>query len=243
MAVQTPRLAQRRKAQAAGKKLGAPKQGSSKSKSGKASRQNAWQKLFDSVVKHKSFKVWLVEHETTREKFASQRHGFAELQAIQEWCNRHWLLQKLERLQADGKMLAYLREHGYKPGEILSLWSTERLQQAWDDLRFQPHGGGVYGAKRLGIADQEVGYRGKTRSHASKRAQRKPREANAPRNGQVHIDNRGKSIVDYREVAGNLPNPQGGPVQRGQAVAHAGLTSKQMGERKKRSPTRRKRLT
>ncbi|HMS92314.1 MAG TPA: hypothetical protein PKC05_02330, partial [Candidatus Saccharibacteria bacterium] len=82
MAVQTPRLAQRRKAQAAGKKVVAPKKDIPKPKSGKASRQIAWQQLYDSVVKHASFKVWLVEHETTREKFASQRHRFAELKAI-----------------------------------------------------------------------------------------------------------------------------------------------------------------
>lgn len=235
MAVQTPRLAQRRKALAtAKKKAEVPKQGGSKT--GKSTHQNAWQKLYDSVVRHQNFTVWLVEHETTLEKFEGRRHRFAELKAIHDWCNRYWLLEKLERLQSDGKLLVYLREHGHKPGEILSLWSTEQLQKAWDELRYQPHGGGVHGAKRLGIADQTVGYRGKTRSHAAKRAPRPRREANAPRNGDVHLRNGDKPFVKIGEA-----NLQGGPVQRGQAVAHAGLTSTQKSELKKRSPTRRKR--
>ncbi len=237
MVVQTPRLAQRRKAQATAKKTEAPKQGVSKS--GKSARQNAWQKLYDSVVRHPSFKAWLIEHDETLKKFEGRRHRFAELKTIQDWCNRHWLLQKLERLQADGKLLVYLREHGYKPGEILSLWSTEKLQKAWDELRYQPHGGGMHGAKRLGIADQEVGYRGKTRSHAAKRAQRPPREANAPRNGTVHLDNQGKSLVSFADVAHNLPNQQGGPVQRGVTVGGAGLSERQRAERAKKRPTRR----
>lgn len=240
MAVQTPRLAQRRKAQATAKKTEAPKQGVSKSSS-KSVRQNAWQKLYDRVVQHPSFGMWLYEHEMTLEQFEGRRHRFAELKAIQEWNNRYWLLQKLEDLQSKGGMTDWLRTNGYSSVEIISLWSTDQLQKAWDDLHMIRRSD-KNAVDRLGLAVTTNGYKGKTRSHASKRAKRPRREANAPRNGTVHLRNQGKSLVSYAEVADNLPNAQGGPVQRGQAVAHAGLTSQQMGERKKRSPTRRKRI-
>ena len=241
MAVQTTRLAQRRKAKASTKQNPAPKKGGSN----KQAQQDHWKRLYDNVLKHPCFDAWLLEHEMTREQFvARKRHRFSELKAIQEWCNRYLLLQKLEALQAQGGMTAYLHSRGYKAGEILSLWSTEQLQKAWAELSNQARTD-KWSADRLGIAQNAKlasGYKGKTRSQASKRTRRPRREANAPRNGDVHLRNQGKSLVPHSAVAGNLPNQQEGPVQRGRAVAHAGLTSKEMGERKKRSPTRRKRL-
>lgn len=201
--------------------------------------QLAWQKLYDKVVRHPCFKLWLEYNDTTLEAFGRQWHSFKELREILEWCHRTWLLDKLEWKQRNGQMVSYLREHGFKASEIISLWPTERLQAAFDELDNQsPKGNGARSADRLGIADSPVGYRGKTRSHASAKKSR----ARNPEDRAADVANgRGKSFVAFGDVADNRPNQQGGPVQRGSAVAHAGLSSTKKSALKKRSPTRRQR--
>ncbi len=198
--------------------------------------QAAWQKLYDKVVGHPCFKLWLVDNDTTLDVFARQRHVFKQLREILEWCNRTWLLDKLEWKQRNGQMVNYLREHGFKASEIISLWSTEQLQAAFDELNDQNRGNGSRGAQLLGIADAPVGYRGKTRSHASAKKSR----ARNPEDRAADVANgRGKSLVDYSAVSRNRPNQQAGPVQRGVAVGGAGLSQKARSERAKKNPTRR----
>lgn len=198
--------------------------------------QLAWQKLYDKVVGHPCFKLWLEDNDTTLEVFARQRHVFKQLREILEWCNRTWLLDKLEWMQRNGQMVNYLRQHGFKASEIISLWPTERLQAAFDELNNQNRGSGARSADRLGIADSPVGYRGKTRSHASAKKSR----ARNPEDRAADVANgRGKSFVAFRDVADNRPNQQGGPVQRGVAVGGAGLSQKARSERAKKNPTRR----
>ena len=198
--------------------------------------QVEWQKRYDKVVHHPCFKLWLSEHDITLEKFSRQRHSFKELRELLDWCHHKWLLDKLEWKQRNGQMVNYLREHGFKASEIISLWSTEQLQAAFDELDNQNRGNGARAADRLGIADAPVGYRGKTRSHASAKKSR----ARNPEDRAADVANgRGKSLVDYSAVSRNRPNQQAGPVQRGVAVGGAGLSQKARSERAKKNPTRR----
>lgn len=140
--------------------------------------QLAWQNLYDRVVGHPCFKLWLKDHDTTLEVFERQHHIFKELREILEWCHRTWLLDKLERMQRNGQMIGYLREHGFKPGEIISLWPTELLQAAFDELKNQSWGNGARSADRLGIATspKPVNGTGNRRHSSNKKAAKSARD-------------------------------------------------------------------
>lgn len=145
----------------------------------KPKAQAEWQKRYDKVVAHPCFKLWLSEHDITLEEFSRQRHTFKELRELLEWCHREWLLDKLEWMQRNGQMVNYLREHGFKASEIISLWPTEQLQAAFNELNIQSHkGNGSRSADRLGIASspKPINGSGKRRNSSGKKAEKSARD-------------------------------------------------------------------
>lgn len=197
-----------------------------------------WQILFNEVVTHPKFNLSCKVFKTKPEEFKVSKPSFNTLRGLRDWCNRRLredLINELKSMQARGEMDCYLRKRGFRhPRQVIfDLWSDRDLVTAYRVVANQQVNGDPYLALRaMGLSADPVGYRGKTRSHASAKKSK-------PRNPEDKATNVRRNGDKPYVTIGN-PNPQGtGPSQRGAVVGGAGKKSTDRAKGAKKHPGRR----